>query len=761
MMPSDLYLSVAREVQEWIAEQTARAGPAAMTDYQTFLASKAATLQPSGIVVPELAVNPTLFPFQRVLVVWALRKGRAALFCDTGLGKTFMQIEWARLTGQQTLILAPLAVARQTKREGAKLGVDVTYARSQDEVTGQITITNYEMLSHFRPEVFGAVVLDESSILKSFDGKTRGRLIEAFAGTPYRLCCTATPAPNDLEEFGNHAEFLGVCSRRDMLASYFVHRDTGWSVKGHAQEPFYKWLASWSMILKHPQDLGFVTEDYDLPSLIVQPEWVEADTTAIAHAAGRLFMDGLQGIQGRHAARKATITDKVARVAEIVNGDVHNEQWLVWCGLNDEGHMAEAAIPGSVNVEGKADADWKAEQIERFIDGKTRVMITKSKIGGMGLNLQNCHNQIFLGINDSYEAYYQCIRRSWRFGQTSPVTVKVVLSHAEAAILENVQRKEKTTQEVSRRMMKAVTGYEKEELGMSETKAVYATGEATGDGWRMLLGDCVERVREEIPDSSIDFTIFSPPFLSLYSYTASERDMGNSRTDGEWLKHFGYLIDELMRVTKQGRLVATHVAQVPTTLVDDGVIGMKDFRGAVINAYQEHGFIYQGEVCIDKDPQMQAIRTHSKGLLFAQLKKDSSWLRPAMADYILVFRRPGENAVPIHPDLTNDEWIEWARPIWYGIRESDTLNVAEARTEKDEKHICPLQLGTIERCIRLWSNPGEMILSPFAGIGSEGYQTLKLGRRFTGIELKPEYHAVACRNLERATASKTQTVMAL
>jgi len=276
-----------------------------------------------------------------------------------------------------------------------------------------------------------------------------------------------------------------------------------------------------------------------------------------------------------------------------------------------------------------------------------------------------------------------------------------------------------------------------------------------GKDWTLINGDCVEALAE-VAENQVDLSVYSPPFMSLYTYTASDRDLGNCRNADEFFAHFGFVIRGLLRATKPGRLTCCHVAQVPAMLERDGYIGLKDFRGMTIAAYQQAGWIYHGEVCIDKDPQAQAIRTKSKGLLFVQMRKDSSWSRQALADYILIFRKPGENLVPVQPDITNDDWIEWARPIWYGIRESDTLQVAEGRDADDERHICPLQLGTIERCIRLWSNPGELVLSPFAGIGSEGYEAVRLGRRFLGMELKPSYAALAVRNLRLAEAQKTQ-----
>lgn len=277
----------------------------------------------------------------------------------------------------------------------------------------------------------------------------------------------------------------------------------------------------------------------------------------------------------------------------------------------------------------------------------------------------------------------------------------------------------------------------------------------SGEGWTLVNGDSCEEL-PRLDADSVDLSVYSPPFSSLYTYSASEKDIGNCSSHEEFLEHLGYVIAELLRVTKPGRLTCCHIAQVTSTKAMHGVIGLIDLRGAMVKAFAEAGWIYHGDICIDKDPQAQAIRTHSKALLFVQLRKDSSWLRPALADYILVFRKPGDNAVAISPDITNNEWIEWARPIWYGIKETDTLNTAVAKEDNDERHICPLQFGTIERCIRLWSNPGDLVLSPFAGIGSEGYEAIRLGRRFHGIELKASYAQTAARNLATATTLREQ-----
>ena len=718
------------------------------TEYHDFLGRKDTTFRAHGPEVKPGSIHRMLFPFQRDLTRWAIRKGRSAIFADTGLGKTFMQLEWARLiTDKPTLIVAPLSVARQTVREASKIGLDVIYSRTGD--VHSLTITNYEMIDKFSPDDFGAVVLDESSILKGLDGKTRRKLTEMFSGMEYRLCCTATPAPNDIAEIANHAEFLGIMTRADMLATFFVHDDSTWRLKGHAEEPFYKWLASWGMSVRMPSDLGYSDDGYILPPLSIDPMFVETD----AKPDGMLFWTGLKGITERSDIRKKTLHERVAAVAEMVNNDEH--QWILWCGLNDESTAIVRSIEDAVEVKGDMTADSKIEAIEAFQDGTIRVMVTKPKIAGFGMNFQNCHNMAFVGLSDSWEAYYQCIRRCYRFGQTKPVYAHIVLSDAERPIFDNVMRKEGEARIMSEKLIENVQQFEKAEISGGGAEFVYESADASADGWRIMLGDSVERMAE-VEDDSVGLSVFSPPFLSLYTYSPTERDVGNSKTEGEFYHHFGYIVDHLLRATMPGRNCCVHVSQVPAMLVRDGYIGMKDFRGKTINAFEDHGWIYHGEVCIDKDPQAQAIRTKSKSLMFTQLKKDAAWLRPALADYILVFRKPGENAEPVHPDIDNENWIEWARPIWYGISESDTLNVREGRDEKDERHICPLQLGTIERCIRLWSNRGDLVCSPFAGIGSEGYTAVKHGRRFVGCELKRSYFDAAVRNLKRAADDMDQ-----
>lgn len=724
--------------------------------YGQFLASKSRVPESFGREPSPLPA--VLHPFQRAVVEWAIRRGRAAIFADCGLGKTLMQLEWARQSGNRVLLLAPLAVAEQTAAEASsKMGLAV---RKVAEPTGEpgIEVTNYEKLHRFVGAPYDAVVLDESSILKSLDGKTRGMLLREFTGIPRRLCCTATPAPNDVAELANHAEFLGVMPRAEMLAAFFVHDSDGkaaggWRLKGHAQQSFWRWVARWATFMRRPSDLGFSDDGYRLPPLDIVEEMVAAGDVVIP---GNLFAGKkLGGLQERRAARRQTLGVRVARAAELVNAST--EQWLVWCGLNDEGDALEVALHGAVQVSGSDDDDSKAEKAAAWMRGEARVLVSKPSIFGFGLNFQHCHRMMFVGLGDSYEQYYQAIRRCWRFGQKRPVEAVIVVSDAEKDVVDNVRRKEREAAALA----DGVVAFAKEammgELGVDAAAAPYESQDAQGDGWQMMLGDCVERVRE-VKTESVGLSVFSPPFASLYTYSASDRDMGNSKDYDEFFRHFGFLIPELLRVTVPGRRCCVHVQQVTTTKATHGVIGWRDFRADTVKAFVAAGWVYDGEVVIDKDPQAQAIRTKSKALMFVQKDKDSSWSRPAMADYILLFRHPGESAQPVKTDVTNEEWILWARPVWYGIRESETLNAREAREEQDERHICPLQLETIERCVRLWSNPGDLLLSPFGGIGSEGYVALQHGRRYVGIELKPSYWRQAVANLGKA---KRQLALAL
>lgn len=406
-----------------------------VTAYADFLATKQRHISDTGHDCQPDDCHPQLFDFQKEIVAWSVRKGRAAIFADCGLGKTFMQLEWARLSGERTLIVAPLSVARQTVREAAKIGQEIAYVRRPEQTAGPgMWITNYEMADRFGAD-FDAVVLDESSILKNHTGVTRNALIRQWSGVRSRLACTATPAPNDVSEMANHSEYLGVMPRNEMLAAYFVHDDDGWRLKGHAAGPMYTWMAGWATALRRPSDLGYPDAGYSLPALNLIPEIVETSH----RPDGQLFATDLGGVGGRHKARKDSLEQRTARACVLAD---RPGQWIVWCGLNDEADMLARNTPGAVNVNGPMTPEAKAEAFEAFQDGEIRVLVTKPSIAGMGMNFQNCHRMIFVGLSDSYEQYYQAIRRCWRFGQTEPVDVHIVTSELEQQIVSNVRRKE-------------------------------------------------------------------------------------------------------------------------------------------------------------------------------------------------------------------------------------------------------------------------------------------------------------------------------
>lgn len=414
--------------------------------YAEFLARKQSHSTDYGRPIDVSEVHPLLHEWQREIVRWAVSNGRAAIWADTGLGKTLMQIEWARLSGQTSLIVAPLAVCRQTVREGQRVNITARYVRSPDEITSPgIYVTNYEMVTRFPADLFDAVVLDEASILKQSDGKTRSVLIAHFADVPRRLACTATPAPNDIEELTNQAEFLGRSTRVNMLAAYFVHdSDTGWRLKGHAHGPMFKWMTSWAVALRRPSDIGYDDDGYILPGLEITPHLLDVDLVP----DDQLFATDLGGVGGRAKVRKQTLEARCRKAADLVAAEP-DEPWLLWCGLNDEADMLARLIPDSVNVHGGWSPEDKADAMLGFADGRIRVLITKPSIAAFGLNWQHCARMAFVGLSDSYEAYYQAIRRCYRYGQTRIVQAHVILSDLESQIAVNISRKERESSNIT------------------------------------------------------------------------------------------------------------------------------------------------------------------------------------------------------------------------------------------------------------------------------------------------------------------------
>ena len=729
-----------------------------LTQYKEFLKSKVQRVTEAGFTVDESQLNKNLFDFQRYIVAKALKMGKYAVFADCGLGKTLMQLEWAHHvsnhTGKPVLILCPLAVAGQTIKEGEKFGIKVQRFVVNETVKLQSTIyiTNYDQLDNVNPDLFSGIVLDESGIIKNHEGATKNLVIDKFQYTPYKLACTATPSPNDFMELGNHSEFLNIMPRNEMLAMYFVH-DGGetakWRLKGHSEKIFWKWVASWAVMLTKPSDIGFSADGYDLPSL----NYIEKQIVTSKRDNGTLFNDVAVSATDFNGELRLTKVERMSEVVEIVNNS--DETFIIWIKHNDEGDYLKRLIPDAVEVRGNDSIKYKEDTLLEFADGKHRVLITKSKIAQYGLNFQNCHNQIFASLDFSFESLYQSIRRSYRFGQKNEVNIYIVTTDTMQNVIQVIQNKQKQFEN----MQKELSQHSLESIGVDAVLKTDRQFEAVeGEDWEMRLGDCVQLI-QDVEDESIGFSVFSPPFASLYTYSDQVEDMGNSKDYNEFTYAFTFLAKELHRVLKSGRNVAVHCMDLPIQKGKEGFIGLRDFSGMILKAFDESGFVYHSRVTIWKNPVTEMQRTKALGLLHKQVKKDSTMSRVGIPDYVLVFRKDGDRSDPVRCEISVDTWQKYASPVWMDIDYGDTMNARSGREDADEAHICPLQLPTIERLVVLYSNPGDTVLTPFGGIGSELVKSVELGRKAIGFELKKSYFDEAVKNCKAEEKKKNQLKM--
>lgn len=663
-------------------------------EYEKFLQNKKARITKGGFIIDENDLNPQLFPFQKYCVKRALENGKFALFEDCGLGKTIEQLEWSQKVIEHTntpvLIIAPLAVVGQTIKEGQKFGYVVNELRDNlddNNLSSGIYITNYDNIDNVNPTIWGGIVLDESSILKNFAGKTRTKLIEDFMHTPYKLACTATPSPNDTTELCNHAEFLNVMTRNEMLAMYFVHdggSTSDWRLKGHAEQIFWDFVSTWAVMLNKPSDIGYDDEGYELPRLNIINEVVETPQRENGH----LFNDTAVNATDFHKELRATYKIRLDKVAEIVNGS--NENFIIWIGHDEEGRYLRELIPDAIEVKGSDSKEYKKEKLLGFGNGDFRVLITKLKIAQFGLNYQNCHNQIYASLDFSFEATYQGIRRSYRFGQKEEVNIYLISTDT----MQNVKASFDEKQKAFIKMQKAMTESTNRNIKKKfELKKMETTDFYKSENCDIRLGDCIKLI-QNVEDKSIGFSIFSPPFAELYTYSDKLEDMGNSKDYKEFFAAFNLLVKELYRVMWSGRNVAVHCMDLPIQKGKEGYIGLRDFSGMILQAFTDAGFIYHSRVTIWKNPVTEMQRTKALGLLHKQVKKDSAMSRVGIPDYLLVFRKDGEHEHPIQCNINVDTWQKYASPVWMDIDYSDTLNGNKARDENDEKHIC-LAKGTL------------------------------------------------------------------
>lgn len=737
-------------------------------DYQEFLKSKQKTFIESGFEIEESELNPLLFDFQKYAIKIAIRKGRFALFEDCGLGKTFQQLEWSRVISEKyqkpILILAPLAVVEQTIHEGNHFGIEVFKLNPNDVIMpdeNRIFITNYDQLKNIDCSVFVGVVLDESSILKGRDGATSSLIISSFKNTPYKLACTATPSPNDHMELGQHSEFLGAMSYLEMLAMYFVHdggETSKWRLRKHATDDFWKYVCSWSLSIDNPKTLGYDGCGYELPEI----EFIE-HLIHVENNTNTLFGDVVVSATDIHQDLNRSFDARMKKTIELVQNS--NEQWIVWCLRNTESDFLQKQLSDSINVQGSDSPEFKAKHLNGFANNEFKTLITKTSIASFGMNYQNACNMIFTSYDFKFESFYQAVRREYRFGQKRKVFVHLLVPESQLNVRKSILEKESKHKEMIREMAKysALTDYKKNKSSVMIEKKEIKTKD-----YKLFNGDCVEESKK-IADNSADLTVFSPPFAELYVYSDSPNDMGNVSDYKQFEEHFKFLIPEIKRILKPGRICAVHCMDLPIQKGKEGYIGLRDFSGMLINWFQENGFIYHSRATIWKNPVTEMQRTKALGLLHKTIKKDSSMSRVGIPDYILFFRNDGENQIPIEhqdidPKLPNylpvDLWQKYASPVWYDIDYSRTLQYRSGRDGNDEKHIAPLQLDTIERVIHLYSNEGETIFSPFGGIGSEGFQSLKMKRKSISIELKGSYFKLNAQN-HKAAVDENESVLTL
>ena len=729
-----------------------------MTDYKDFLKKKKKQHIHSGFEIEQSKLNSNMFDFQKHIVQKALKAGRYAIFADTGLGKTLMQLEWANQvslkTNKPVLILAPLAVVNQTIKESLKFHLFCEKLKSDVFGVG-VFITNYEQLDNIDVSDYSGVVLDESSILKFFGGKTSNKIIEKFSHTPYKLACSATPSPNDHTELGMHSEFLGSMSYSEMLAMYFVHdggETSKWRLRKHSNTDFWNYVLSWSIAIDNPSTFGFKSNGYDLPPLNFIEHYIDVETDGL-----NLFGEGIVSATDLHRDLKKTFDLRMKKVVELVDSKP-NDQWLIWGLQNAETSELHKIIPNSKNVQGSDNHKNKENWLNGFSTGEYQNLITKTKIASFGLNYQNCNNMIFTSFDFGFEAFYQAVRRCYRFGQKKEVNVHILIPKTQSNVRRTILEKEKNHKERVHKL--AVKSYQFEQF---EKKTENMEDVKTENYWGMN-GDCVNKTKL-ISNNSVDLTVFSPPFSDLYVYSDKHEDMGNSSNYNEFEEHFKYLIPEIKRVLKGGRICAIHCMDLPIQKGKEGFIGLRDFSGMLIKWFTDLGFVYHARTTIWKNPVTEMQRTKALGLLHKTIKKDSTMSRVGIPDYILFFRNEGENETPItHQDsdptksdyLPVDLWQKYASPVWYDVNYSRTLQYTTARDHNDEKHICPLQLDTIERVLHLYSNEGDTVFSPFGGIGSEGFQAIQMNRKSISIELKESYFKVNVQNHLNATEKNNE-----
>lgn len=715
---------------------------------------------------------PHLHEYQRFATAFAIARGRAALFLECGLGKSSCALAWVEhmRSGKPAIICAPLAALHEIVLERDKFftGVDLRVCRGGEAVeswlanpSGVALMTHHAFVQHRDLSGVAAFVLDESSILKSGDGRIAQSLVTSVRPVQHRLAMSATPAPNDPTEYATHAHWLGyVRTDAEFTSRFFVRDGKFWRPKGHAAERLPQYLSRFCLWMRDPDAYGMhcnALPDTDYRFRVVDVPDVESDIKRdLLGMPLDMSMSDRAGLRRDLYSDQCRMDETVALTAGCAS--------IVWATRNDHADALEDAITMAgvrvAQISGSTPDEDRVRFVRAFQAGELDCIVSKPKVIGHGVNLQRADRIIWAAYDESYEAHHQAIRRAHRQGRRGQLDVVMLAAPSETPIIETLNRKREEWDRIASEHETAFASALADEL------AAFRRGEtltmtddrqdrlppARTDFYTIENDDCVAAMARMEPDS-VDMTVFSPPFAALFTYSSQREDMGNcsEHVDAEFSLHFAHFADALIRVLKPGRVCALHLQQLVAFQSRHGRKGLRDFRGMVIDRMEQSGWIYYGEFVIPKNPQAAAIRTKSSRLQFAQFRRDSLESSPALNDYVLQFRKPGKQDVPVVNDVSNEEWISWASGVWDDIRETDVLEGWQCgRADEDEKHICPLQLDVIRRCVRLWSNKGEVIFSPFGGIGSELYVAIEQGRKAYGVELKPEYFKQAVTNCEVA-----------
>lgn len=559
-----------------------------------------------------------------------------------------------------------------------------------------------------------------------------------------------------------------------MRAKWFV-RDEGmnnYRLKGHAKKDFYGWISNWAIMLTNPSDLGFDGSKYILPELNYIEKMIETNS----RDNGKLFNEGSVSATDFNKELRLTLIERFDEVAKIVNNS--NESFIIWVNQNEEEKKALELIPDAISVNGSEKSEIKEKKLLGFANGEFRVLVTKKKIAQFGMNFQNCNNQVFASLDFSFEGLYQAIRRSYRFGQKNNVNIYIITTDTMENVMISINKKQSQFLEMQSEMNKFINGDSFGLLDSYDFKEV-----KTADYW-LMKGDSCQEIKR-IPDNSVDLIVFSPPFSSLFTYSNYIHDMGNNENHEEFFKQYHFLLQDLYRILKPGRLMVCHTKDLAVYKNSSGYTGLYDFTGEHHRAVENVGFKYHSKINIWTDPVLEMQRTKTQRLLYKQLRKDSSYTGVGLPEYCTVFRKwegNEEDWKPINNKNQNnfplDIWQQWASPIWnveksdiehleetmkeyrvnswFDIKRTDVLNNSEGTDLGDEKHIAPLQLSVIRKSVQMWSNPGETVFTPFLGIGSEVYESVKLGRFGIGIELKDKYFETAIKNVNKVLEKRNQ-----